>query len=267
MTKDVADTPIFQPSLTGQVLDPSRPILAHARTLRTGESVRSHQHPRGQLLWAMRGVLRVTSEASVWIVPPSHAVWVPGGTEHQVATETEVLIRNLYVDPTRPLRAKEQGCAVLLLTPLLRELILRLCESDQTAAFPPELMRLTAVIADETEALVPAPLDLPGGHDARLLRATAHLNRHPHEGTTLPEISVLAGASPRTLERLFRQETGLTFRQWRSRLRLLLAIERLNLGQSSSEIALSLGYRTASAFVSAFHQQFGAPPQSFLGRR
>ena len=85
-------------------------------------------------------------------------------------------------------------------------------------------------MADETEALVPAPLDLPGGHDARLLRATAHLNRHPHEGTTLPEISVLAGASPRTLERLFRQETGLTFRQWRSRLRLLLAIERLNLG-------------------------------------
>lgn len=268
MTENVANTPIFAPSALGFTLDGARPILAHENRFAPGAGVHPHSHPRAQLLWAMDGVLRVSSDDSVWIVPPSHAVWIPGGTVHAVTCETEATFRNLYIDPSLalgPERATNSAaCQVVLLSPLLRELILMLVDQDMTGPFSPRLMRLVGVIADEIAALVPAPLYLPGGHDPRLVRLTQHLGRHPADQSPLADLARLAGASLRTVERLFRTETGLTFRQWRARLRLLSAIERLDAGQSSKAIAHALGYQTASAFVAAFRDQFGVPPQSYL---
>ncbi|KAA0969520.1 AraC family transcriptional regulator [Aureimonas fodinaquatilis] len=266
MPTDVADTTIFEPSGTAFIRDPLRPILTYRRILPAGRSVRPHSHARSQLLWSMRGVLRLISGASVWVVPPSHAVWVPGGLAHQVATETEVEFLNLYVDPSRPLRAgsSAEACTVLMLTPLARELIRRLAESDTRQPFDGRLMRLVDVIADEIEDLADARLSLPGGRDARLIRVTRLLVEFPNSHRSLTEFAALAGASPRTLERLFRSETGLTFRQWRSRARLLASVDALNRGQSSAAIAWSLGYRSPSAFIAAFREHFGTTPQRFL---
>ena len=270
MTMDIADTTTYRASGAGYVEDPAHPVLASGRTLGAGVAIPPHSHPRSQLLWAAEGVLRVTSTGSVWIVPPSHAVWIPGGIIHDVVTETEVAIRSLYVDPSRPLRVapgRAAQCSVLLLTPLLRELILRLNRAGRPAGHDAARDRLGAVALDEIEALEEAPLSLPGGRDPRLQRLMRHLRAEPGDPRPLAALAAIAGASPRTLERLFRRETGLTFRQWRSRLRLLLAIERLDRGQSSTAIAWSLGYSSPSAFVAAFRQSFGTAPQSFLQAR
>lgn len=264
MPEYIAHAPNHPPSATGYLLDPDRPILAYGRTMRPADGIAPHHHPRAQLLWALRGVLRITAANATWIVPPSHAVWIPGNVPHQVQSDTETEIRNLYIHPALPLRAAHQTCAVLTLTPLMRALILRLHSEDTAEAFPPRLLRLTAVIADEIETLPEAPLHLPGGHDPRLVRLTRHLINHPEDPSPLPVLARNTAASTRTLERLFRQETGLSYRQWRARQRLLLAIERLTLGQSSATIAYALGYRSPSAFTAAFRAEFGTPPQSFL---
>lgn len=264
MTDHIADTPNQPPSATGFLHDADRPILGYGRTMQPQDGITPHHHPRAQLLWAVQGVLRIRSAEAAWIVPPSHAVWIPGNVPHHVQSDTQTTIRNLYIDASVPLRAANQTCAVLTLTPLMRALILRLHREDTTTAFPPRLLRLCAVIADEIETLREAPLHLPGGHDARLVRLTRHLSRHPDETRPLPELARIAAASPRTLERLFQLQTGLTYRQWRARQRLLMAIERLSLGQSSATIAYALGYRSPSAFTAAFRAEFGTPPQSFL---
>lgn len=268
MTSDVSEAPNFAPSSTAFVLDADRPVLAHHRRMKARSSVDPHHHPRSQLIWASDGVCRVTSGENVWIVPPSHAVWIPGNLLHDVITETEAHFRNLYIDPSavdvRPGLA-QTGCRVLTLTPLMRELIVRLCDSDLAGPFDERLQRLCAVALDEIATLPEAPLSLPGGRDPRVVRLTRHLGLHPEDGRSFSELAQLAGASPRNLERLFLRETGLTLRQWRIRAKLLSAIERLNDGQSSTQIAHALGYSGASAFVSAFRQQFGRPPQSFLG--
>ena len=267
MTKDVADPPDFHPSDIAFTRDPARPILTHGRVIETGRRVRPHSHPRGQLLWAMRGVLRVVSNSCIWLTPPSHAVWIPGGMEHQVTIEAEAELLNIYVDPSLTVRAPKRPtpcCAVLLLTPLARELIRRLGDSDTSAPFDARLLRFCAVLLDEVEGLAEAPLNLPGGEDERLVRVTRHLVGHPEDPRQLTELSQIARTSPRTLERLFRAETGLSFRQWRSKLRLLTAIEALNRGESSTSIAYSLGYGSPSAFIAAFRAAFAATPQRFL---
>ncbi|MBA4207373.1 MAG: AraC family transcriptional regulator [Polymorphum sp.] len=281
MPIDVADTPNAAPSPTAFVIDPERPVLARSERLAPGWAVAPHSHPRSQLLWAVRGVLRVFSADGVWIVPPSHTVWIPGGVPHHTVSETEVEIRNLYVDPSalegRP-ALSGSACSVRLMTGLMREIILRLCSMAGNEAAGNEAggneaggrsshhRYLCALALDEITVLAEAPLHLPGGHDPRLLRVTRHLVANPGDGRSLAELGTMAGASIRTLERLFHGETGLTFRQWRSRLRLLSALDLLNHGHSSTEIAHRLGYGSASAFSAAFRSYFGTPPQSFLAR-
>lgn len=263
MPKDIADTPGLPPSHTAFIRDPERPVLTHGRDMDVGSSIQPHRHPRGQLLWAAQGVLRVTSQAAIWIVPPSHAVWIPGNVAHHVVTETAARSRNLYVDPAYTVRAQSEGCAMLLLSPLLREIILRLT-GDAPPADAAGLKRLGLVAIDEIQRLESAPLNLPAGQDARLRRLTGHMIRYPGDRRPLADLAQIAGGSLRTLERLCKAQTGMTFRQWRSRLRLLNAIEPLGRGESSTTIAHSLGFRGASAFVAAFHKQFGCPPQEFL---
>lgn len=267
MAKDGDAAPgTFEPSEAAFVHDPACPVLPHGRRLSAGMAVEPHDHPRGQLLWAMRGVLRVFAEDSVWIVPPSHAVWIPGGVRHHMMTETQAELRNLYVDASRPLRLDPEGrprCSVLLLTPLMRELILRLDTRAAAKPFDAAFRRLSEVALDEIDRLAEAPLSLPGGRDPRLVRLTQYLGDRPGDTQPLAALARLVGASPRTLERLFRNETGLTFRQWRGRNRLLNAVEQLHLGRSSTEIAWSLGYSSPSAFIAAFRATFGRTPQGF----
>lgn len=263
MPKDIAKTPNHPASHAAFVLDSEQPVLSHGRDLEADTSIEPHRHPRGQLLWAAQGVLRITTDDKVWIVPSSHAVWIPGNCFHHVVTETAARTRNLYIDPSYPVRDPNMGCATLLLTPLMREIILRLTSSDALAD-EVGFKRLGMVAIDELHRLESTSLNLPAGHDPRLRRLIGHMVRNPNDPQPLHELSRFAGGSVRTLERLFAAETGLSFRQWRSRLKLLGAIEQLRQGNSSTTIAHSLGYRSASAFVAAFRQHFGSPPQQFL---
>lgn len=256
---------MLPPSHVAFVTDPERPVLSHGRDLGAEASIEPHRHPRGQLLWAAEGVLRVTSETAVWIVPSSHAVWIPGGVYHHVVTETAARTRNLYIDAAYPVRPEGSGL-MLLLTPLMREVILRLAEPAQSGdAVARKHLGLVAI--DEIGRLRAAPLQLPAGRDLRLRRLVGLLVNDPREPRPLGELAPLCGASLRTMERLFRAETGMTFRQWRSRLRLLGAIDLLAQGQSSTTVAHTLGYGSASAFVAAFRQQFGVSPQRFTQQR
>ncbi|GAB1363926.1 helix-turn-helix transcriptional regulator [Rhodobacter sp.] len=268
MTTDVENPPILDPLGTAYILDPARPVLTQGREIAAGRMIREHSHPRGQLLWAMSGVVKVTSHACVWVVPPSHAVWVPGDLPHRFATETDAEMLNLYVDPSRPVRQGRglggQGCAVLELTPFVRELILRLAERLATGIYDRQALHLAEVALDELEGLKEAPLSLPGGQDPRLVRMTRYLAANPADMRPLADLGRMVAVAPRTLERLFRAETGLSFGQWRNRLRLLAAIDALNRGESSTSIAFSLGWNSPSAFVAAFRTQFGTTPQRFL---
>ena len=266
MTKDIANQPNlrFDPSTIAFVVDPLRPVLAHGRDLLAGARVAPHAHPRAQLLWAAEGLLQLGTDGSVWLVPPGFGIWIPGGTRHEMQVVSRpgmgARTRNLYVDPSCPVRPDARGCEVLPVAPLLREVILRMVDEQDSD----RLAHLAAVALDEIARAAPAPLNLPAGRDPRLRRLTVHLGREPADARPLPALAAAFGASPRTLERLFRDETGLSYRDWRRRARLLAAIGRLERGESSTSIAHSLGYRSASAFVAAFRSHFGAPPQSYL---
>jgi len=75
-----------------------------------------------------------------------------------------------------------------------------------------------------------------------------------------------SGASARTLQRIFRAETGMTFGTWRQQLRLGHALQALGAGSSVTSVALDAGYASVSAFISAFRHTYGQPPARYLRR-
>jgi len=105
-----------------------------------------------------------------------------------------------------------------------------------------------------------APLLLPVSKDDRLARVMAQLISEPGSPAALDVLAKDAGASPRTLARLFQTETGMTFNQWRTRLRLIESIERLTRGATVTDVALELGYSSTSSFVHMFRCNIGEPP-------
>ena len=96
-----------------------------------------------------------------------------------------------------PVDGGERGSVVWLL--VLDQNMFDLDEKD-----PERHAHLGTVALDEIAAAAPAPLHLPAGTDPRLRRLTVHLGRNPSDGRSLPELAAEVGASPRTLERLFR---------------------------------------------------------------
>ncbi len=75
-----------------------------------------------------------------------------------------------------------------------------------------------------------------------------------------------AGAGVRTLERLFVKETGMTFRRWRQRARLLAALHRLAAGEPVTSTALSVGFRSTSAFIAMYGHSAPVEPDAPLAR-
>lgn len=257
--------PDLLPDHPGNLDDPGRPIAPLAIDY-VGASLRPwHNHRRGQLLYADVGVMQVGTAAGTWVVAPEQAVWVPPGVEHQVGHRTGVAMRTLYVDPGVA-RGLPVECCVVAVPPLLRQLILRAVEIGLD--YPPEgpEARVMAVILDELRALKPEPLHLPHPRDARLRKIAEALLAEPADGRALADWAKAAGASERTLARLFVKETGMTFGAWRERLRLTAAVARLADGQPVTAVAYDLGYQSPSAFIAMFRRSLGDTPGRYVKR-
>jgi len=250
-------------SKLGLRLDPILPILGLHDLILTDLEFDFHSHPRGQLAYAASGVIKVYTDSGSWIVPPSQAVWIPGGMRHSVNPEVTSEIRHLFVDPSCLHRFPDQ-CSVVEVSPLLRELILRVADFGNDYAPDSPASRVCAVILDELQALEPSRLHLPLSSDRRLQRVMQAMINQPEADTGLAHWAAKVGASERTLRRLFIRETGMTFQQWRRQLLLHEAVERLGRGESVMNVALELGYRSPSAFVAMFRKALGRSPGQYF---
>jgi len=263
---DVEKLPKLAPIEVGYRVDPALPIIPFAMQVNRAGCAAPHAHPRGQFIYASSGVMRVVCRDVIWVVPPSQGVWVPPEVEHEVYFPGEVSLRNLFVDPsvTEGLPAR---CAVVKVTPLLRELILKAVEVGE--GYLPETVgwRLMMVILDELRQAEETELSLPMARDKRLARVIEALLKEPGDARDLEAWAEVAGASPRTLTRLFQRDTGLSFAAWRKRLLLQEAVDRLSRGASVTEVAFDLGYQSLSAFIEMFRQEMGAPPGQYVRRR
>jgi AraC-like DNA-binding protein len=201
--------------------------------------------------------MTVSAEQSCWMIPPGKAVLIPAGFPHSIRMWGTVGMRSLYFPPSVEVTGQ---CRVLSVTPLLKELILRVVEMAGLDSRQPAHNRLIALLLDEIQTPPAAPLMLPIPTDPRAKAVAQYVLSCPSADETLDELSRQYGASRRTLERLYREETGLSFGMWRQKVRMLDSIRQLAEGKSVTNVALDSGYESVSAFIAAFKRTFGCTP-------
>jgi len=236
-----------------------RPVAAMAKAFADGAATPLHRHRRGQLLHAASGLMRIETEAAAWLVPPARALWMPPATPHKVTMRSHVEMRTLYIDaaaasglPSEPAFVEVSG--------LLRELILAALE--EPLDYDPEGRGglIARLILTELARSQGHAFGLPMPRDPRALRVARSLLDDPGSDLDLDGWAERAGGSRRTLARLFRTETGLSFGEWRARLRAVEGLGRLSGGVPVSRAAASVGYASASAFSAMVRRALGASP-------
>jgi len=242
------------------------PVVALAVSYPDGVRIPRHRHRTAQLIAAVSGVMTVTTRDGTFVVPPQRGVWVPPLVEHRIRMTGEVAMRTVYVSRSRAKKLSAR-CCVVQVTPLLRELVLRAVEFPARYRRGGREAKIAALIVDEIEHASVAPLHLPLPVDARAQRVTRALAANPGDPRSFADLARAAGASSRTLARVFRRETGMSFRAWRQQLCLLRGLERLAAGESVLTIALELGYDSPSAFIAMFKRAFGVSPGRYFRER
>jgi AraC-like DNA-binding protein/quercetin dioxygenase-like cupin family protein len=238
---------------------------ALSSTYSSGYVMHPHRHAVHQLLFASSGAMTVTGDRTSWMIPPGRAVLIPAGVAHSIRMWGEVAMRSLYFPVSAPAPVFDANtCRVISVNPLLRELILRVAELAALDSRVAAEARVMSVLMDELEDAQIEPLLLPLPSDARALRAADTVLRNPADGVTAEALARRCGLSARTLERLFRTETGMRFGLWRQKVRLLESVRALVEGGSVTGAALESGYSSVSAYIAAFKQTFGCTPGAML---
>lgn len=240
------------------------PVAVNRQDLEHGASVQWHSHRNPQLVYTTRGVLRAATPDGSWTLGPYQGLWIATLVSHELQAISQTVTYSVYFDADMP-QQKDVGCHILAISALFHELVAALV-ADRKAEQPDR--RLSMIIPLLQQELSDANRDfkkgLPLPKDRRLQVICGELLAAPGNNEPLDNWAVRVGASDRTLERLFKAETGLTFGQWRQQLRLSESIAQLAEGVPVSTIALKLGYQTSSAFITMFKKAMGESPQQYL---
>jgi len=225
-----------------------------------------HHHDLHQVEYALEGIAHVETADASYLVPPEQTVWIPAGVTHCTALHGRSVAA--FFDPTM-LTGIDDRAHVLAATAVLREMMsyatlwpIDRRVSDETAdTFFEALILLVRRWIDEE-----APLCLPTSTDPVIQAAMNYTQAHLADiaGRT---VANTVGVSERTLRRRFLAATGTTWQEYLHRSRLMRATALLaQSGGSILEVAIEIGYDSASAFGRAFYAFTGENPSSYRKR-
>lgn len=255
----VGDTDPYTPN-------PRRPVRVRARSMPADTHFEPHRHAWAQLAYCATGIVQVTAatpEEVTYIIPPSRGVWIAPGAQHSINVLEAAEFRTLYIDASVT-PAGWQGCRVIVVSALLRELIHALDTPTLAAA---RESSLTHLVLDELTHADTHALGVPMPHahsgDKRLRALCEAVLRAPSQRATLAEWAADIGASERTVARLFREELGTSYQQWRQQAILAHALPLLARGTPVGQVAAASGYASDSAFSAMFKSAMGQSPSQF----
>ena len=147
--------------------------------------------------------------------------------------------------------------------PLLRELIVEAVRIGTLARREPLQSALRTLLVSEIRGAraVPTLVTLP--QDPRALRVADAFMRDPTVGR-VSDLCRRCGVTPRTVQRLFVRDVGVSFETWRLQVRLMKGIARLMAGESVTSVAMELGYQQPNAFIKLFRDTLGTTPRAWV---
>jgi AraC-like DNA-binding protein len=239
-----------------------RPIVAVGNEYPPAFELDWHQHRRGQLLYASRGVVVVSTPHGAWVAPPERAVWTPGGCRHSVRMVGAVSTRSVLIEPHAPGSLGPVN-RVIQMSPLLRNLLETACLIEPEYVIGSRDDLVMSLLMAELARAPTVPLAVPFPQSPEIAAMCRAFLDQPTPHDTIDQWSSELGMGRRAFTRAFRKETGLSFGTWRQQACLLVALPRLAAGEAVTTIALDLGYDSPAAFTTMFKRLIGVPPSHY----
>jgi AraC-like DNA-binding protein/mannose-6-phosphate isomerase-like protein (cupin superfamily) len=240
-----------------------RPIIAVGNDYPAGHHHPPHRHRRWQLLYAASGIMVVGTAHGAWVVPPQRAVWVPGGTRHEIRMIDRVTTRSVYVEPDAATELPRR-CQVVGISPLVRRLLLEAVDLPAEYEAGDRAGLIMALLLHELQQLPILPLCVPFPQNAKLAEQCRAFMSRPGAHGAIDDWSSAAGMSRRGFTRLFRRETGLSLSAWRQQACAVASLPRLAAGDAVTTVALDMGYGSPEAFTKMFKRVLGVPPSRYF---
>lgn len=251
--------PRFDPALVDHI---DRPIVGVGNEYPPAFELDWHQHRRGQLLYATRGVVVVSTPNGAWVAPPERAIWTPGGIRHSVRMVGAVSTRSVLIAP-----GAEGGLGgankVIQISRLLRSLLETACEIRPEYEVAGRDGMVMELLLTELGSAPTVPLAVPFPKKADIARRCQQFLETPSPHDTIEQWAADLGMGRRAFTRTFRKETGLSFGAWRQQACLLIALPRLAAGEAVTTVALDLGYESPAAFTTMFKRLIGVAPSHY----
>lgn len=223
-----------------------------------------HSHKtKAQLLYAPSGCMTVTTSNRQFVLPPFRMLWIPVHEIHRVNFRNIVAYRSVYFDNEYAEKYMDSSLKVLHVNPLLKEIIERICFWEW-AALNIAQKNLLNVFWDEIRQAPEEKLKLKMPSDRRFKRIVEEWTTRTSIPPMLKILAEETGAVEKTITRIFKKETHLSYQEWRQQWRLQRSIELLVEGNSIGEVSHILDFSSDSAFIEFFKKHTGSTPLQYL---
>lgn len=220
------------------------------------------RHAWGEFVYSFSGLTEVKAEDQLFLTPPHMGLWIAPGTEHTAFNHQKTVHCSVYIRQDLCKGMPQNSCA-LMVSPLIRAILESLREMPLLEGPLAARARLLRVLVDQLLTCKTSSSFMPYTDDSELDAILQVLRDNPADERSLNELAAAFHMTERTLMRRCQKELGMSFTEWRQRLRLVNALPLLRAGHSVESVAFDLGYATSSAFIAMFRRLTGTSPGRF----
>ncbi|MDC7708678.1 AraC family transcriptional regulator [Vogesella indigofera] len=243
-------------------LPPPAPLYFRYEQFMANTDFGPHRHPWGQINRISLGLLELVLDDRRLIAPADYLVWVPAEMVHAAHVRQAMDYLSVYVSSALAARLPAHACLIAQ-TPLVRALLEDFRQREVAAMGDAWDVCQAELLVEHLVRAGSVDSYLPDSSDRQLQPILAAIRAAPGDNTTLGHWAQRVHSTERTLARRFQQQLGMSFVQWRNRVRLLQALAWLKEGWPVQDIAAQLGYGTPSAFIAMFGKQVGFSPERY----
>ncbi|KPE52224.1 AraC family transcriptional regulator [Chryseobacterium indologenes] len=221
---------------------------------------------KAQLLYAPSGCMTVTTSEKQLVLPPFRMLWIPSKEVHRVNFRNVVAYRSVYFDEEYTRKYMRSDLKVLQVNPLLKEIIERIC-FWKWSALNQQQENIMKVFWNELKTAQEEKLELRMPADRRFKKTMEEWTQRTSAPPMLKKLAEEVRAVEKTISRIFKKETGLSYQEWRQQWRLQRSIELLVEDHSIGEVSHILEFSSDSAFIEFFRQHTGSTPLQYLMKK
>lgn len=223
-----------------------------------------HSHHRSQLTFVEEGYQYFHINQKIYLVPQNHVIWIPSGKLHRITSEANTVNLMVFLFKSVFNEKFYQNVQVFAVPPVLKEMLLyaskwnkSVMEDEEQDIFFKAILKSLPNFCKESNYL-----EIPVLKDERLIPVCHYINANFKYNLDIDSLAEKAQMSVRSLQRIFKNETGITLQKYLQLTRILKSIELIDTQKYTlSEIAYWVGYQSLSAFTSSYFTIMKSKPK------